>query len=123
MKNPSSKITLSRGVDDLAADDFRRANPRFQGDNLAQNLELVDRVTRLAVQRGATPGQLALAWVLAQGDDVVPIPGTKRRAYLHENLEAVHVHLSEDELRALDEAAPRGAAAGDRYSDMSTVRR
>jgi aryl-alcohol dehydrogenase-like predicted oxidoreductase len=112
-----------RGVDDLAADDFRRANPRFQGDNLAQNLELVDRVTRLAVQRGATPGQLALAWVLAQGDDVVPIPGTKRRAYLHENLEAVHVHLSEDELRALDEAAPRGAAAGDRYSDMSTVRR
>jgi aryl-alcohol dehydrogenase-like predicted oxidoreductase len=112
-----------RRPEDLAPDDFRRHNPRFQGDNLVKNLELVDKVTALAHQRGVTPAQVALAWVLAQGDDVVPIPGTKRRTYLMENLDAVHLKLSNDELRALDEAAPRGSTAGDRYADMSTVRR
>ena len=112
-----------RRPEDLAPDDFRRHNPRFQGDNLVKNLELVDKVTALAHQRGVTPAQVALAWVLAQGHDVVPIPGTKRRTYLIENLDAVHLKLSNDELRALDEAAPRGSTAGDRYADMSTVRR
>ena len=112
-----------RRPEDLAPDDFRRHNPRFQGDNLVNNLELVDKVTALAHQRGVTPAQVALAWVLAQGHDVVPIPGTKRRTYLMENLDAVHLKLSNDELRALDEAAPRGSTAGDRYADMSTVRR
>ena len=107
----------------LAPDDFRRHNPRFQGDNLVKNPELVDKVTALARQRGVTPAQVALAWVLVQGDDVIPIPGTKRRTYLMENLDAVHLKLSDDELRALDEAAPRGSTAGDRYADMSTVRR
>ncbi len=112
-----------RRPEDLAPDDFRRHNTRFQGDNLVKNLELVDKVTALAHQRGVTPAQVALAWVLAQGHDVVPIPGTKRRTYLMENLDAVHLKLSNDELRALDEAAPRGSTAGDRYADMSTVRR
>ena len=112
-----------RSLDDLAPDDFRRANPRFQGDNFRKNLELVDRVTELADQLGVKPGQVALAWVLAQGDDVVPIPGTKRRTYLQENIDAVNVKLSEDEIRALDEAAPRGATAGERYADMTFIRR
>ena len=112
-----------RSLGDLAPDDFRRNNPRFQGDNLHKNLELVDRVKQLADGRGVKPGQVALAWVLAQGDDVVPIPGTKRRTYLQENLDAVNVKLSDDEMRALDEAAPKGATAGDRYPDMSTVRK
>jgi aryl-alcohol dehydrogenase-like predicted oxidoreductase len=112
-----------RNLDDLAPDDFRRNNPRFQGDNLRKNLELVDRVTQLADQLGVKPGQVALAWVLAQGDDVVPIPGTKRRTYLHENIDAVNVKLSEDEIRALDEAAPIGATAGERYPDMTFIRR
>ena len=112
-----------RSLDDLAPDDFRRANPRFQGDNFRKNLELVDRVTQLADQLGVKPGQVALAWVLAQGDDVVPIPGTKRRTYLHENIDAVNVKLSEDEIRALDEAAPIGATAGERYPDMTFIRR
>jgi aryl-alcohol dehydrogenase-like predicted oxidoreductase len=111
-----------RNLDDLAPDDFRRNNPRFQGDNLRKNLELVDKVEQLADQLGVKPGQVALAWVLAQGDDVVPIPGTKRRTYLHENIDAVNVKLSEDEIRVLDEAAPSGATAGDRYPDMTFIR-
>jgi aryl-alcohol dehydrogenase-like predicted oxidoreductase len=111
-----------RSVDDLAPDDLRRQLPRFQGDNFRHNLELVDRVTRLAEQRAVKPGQVALAWLLAQGDDVVPIPGTKRRTYLKENISAVDVALSHDDLRALDEAVPGGATAGDRHPDMSTVR-
>jgi aryl-alcohol dehydrogenase-like predicted oxidoreductase len=102
--------------DDLAADDFRRDNPRFQGANFAKNLQLVDRVTQLATQKGCTPGQLALAWVMAQGDDIVPIPGTKRRAFLDENLGAERVQLSKQELAAIDEIAPKGAAAGERYA-------
>jgi aryl-alcohol dehydrogenase-like predicted oxidoreductase len=111
-----------RSVDDLAEDDFRRVNPRFQGDNFDRNLELVDKVTALAAEKGVTPGQLAIAWVLAQGDDVVPIPGTKRVAYLEENLGAAHVELTADDLRQIDEVAPKGVAVGDRYADMSVVR-
>jgi aryl-alcohol dehydrogenase-like predicted oxidoreductase len=98
--------------DDFDADDFRRGNPRFQGENFARNLELVDAVGRLAADKGCTPSQLALAWVLAQGDDVVPIPGTKRRAYLEENVGAVDVELSADDLARLDRL---GTAAGARY--------
>jgi len=110
-----------RSLDDLDEDDFRRNNPRFEGENFERNMELVERVEEIAAEKEVTAGQLALAWVLAQGDDLVPIPGTKRRAYLEENVAATEIELSEDELRRLDEAAPRGAAAGDRYADMSPV--
>jgi len=112
-----------RSVDDLDADDFRRHSPRFSDENFAANLELVERVRELAQEREVTSGQLALAWVLAQGDDVVPIPGTKRRSYLEENVAAAEITLTEDELARIDAAAPAGAAAGDRYSDMSLVNR
>jgi aryl-alcohol dehydrogenase-like predicted oxidoreductase len=96
-------------------------DPRFQGQNLQSNLELVERVRAIAEEKGVTPGQLALAWVLAQGDDIAPIPGTKRVAYLEENAGALDVRLGADDLRRLDEAAPRGAAAGERYADMSSI--
>ncbi len=109
--------------DDFAPDDFRRNNPRFQGENFRRNLELVQRVKEIASEQNCSPGQLALAWVLHQGDDVVPIPGTKRRKYLEENVEATEVHLSQEDLARIDEAAPAGAAAGDRYPDMSAVNR
>jgi aryl-alcohol dehydrogenase-like predicted oxidoreductase len=112
-----------RSVDELPEDDFRRHNPRFQGENFDRNLDLVDRVEELAAEKGVTPGQLALAWVLAQGEDIVPIPGTKHRLYLEQNVAAVEVELSEDELRRIDEVAPQGAAAGDRYADMSPLNR
>jgi len=112
-----------RSLDDLAPDDFRRSNPRFQGENFQRNLDLVDRVEEIAREQGVTPGQLALAWVLAQGDDVVPIPGTKRVRYLEENVAAVGVRLTEDDLARLEEAFPKGATAGDRYPDMSTIDR
>ncbi len=112
-----------RTVDDFEPTDFRRHSPRFQGENFAKNLELVDRVREVAATRGVTASQLALAWVLAQGPDVVPIPGTKRLAYLEENLGALDVVLSAADLAALDAAAPIGAAAGARYADMSTVNR
>jgi len=95
--------------------------PRFQGENLAANLVLVDRVRQLADEKGVTPGQLALAWVLAQGEDVVPIPGTKRVRYLEENVGAADVTLSPDEVAALSTAVPRGAVRGARYGDMSTI--
>jgi aryl-alcohol dehydrogenase-like predicted oxidoreductase len=108
---------------DLAEDDFRRHNPRFQGENFQRNLDLVERVKELASEHNCTPGQLALAWVLHQGDDIVPIPGTKRRRYLEENIEAVDIKLSPEDLARIDEAAPMGAAAGDRYPDMSSVNR
>jgi aryl-alcohol dehydrogenase-like predicted oxidoreductase len=108
---------------DFAPDDFRRNNPRFQGANFARNLELVERVRQIAREKDCTPGQLALAWVLAQGDDVVPIPGTKRRKYLEENAAAVDLELNPDDLARIDEAAPVGVAAGDRYPDMSAVNR
>jgi aryl-alcohol dehydrogenase-like predicted oxidoreductase len=110
-----------RTPEDLPEDDFRRHHPRFQGENFQRNLELVERVQAIAEERGVTPGQLALAWVLHQGDDLVPIPGTKRVRYLEENVAAADVALSEEDLRRLDEAAPVGATAGDRYADMSPI--
>jgi aryl-alcohol dehydrogenase-like predicted oxidoreductase len=102
-------------IDDLAPDDFRRYSPRFQGDNLQANLTIVERVREIADDVGCTPVQLALAWLLHQGDDVVPIPGTKRVAYVEENAEAADISLSADHLAALDEAMPVGVAAGQRY--------
>ncbi len=101
--------------DDFGPDDFRRGNPRFQGDNFDRNLRLVEEVRRLATSKGCTTGQLALAWVMAQGDDVVPIPGTKRRSYLEENLGAADVDLLPADLERLAEIAPLGVAAGTRY--------
>ncbi|MGH9136544.1 MAG: aldo/keto reductase [Acidimicrobiales bacterium] len=110
--------------DDFEADDFRRFLPRFQGDNFAKNLALVDEVRHLARDKRCTPAQLALAWLQAQGDDVVPIPGTKRRGYLEENVAAVRdVALTPDDLATLDAIAPLGVAAGDRYPDMGWVNR
>ena len=103
--------------DDFGPDDYRRHNPRFQGAAFQQNLELVGRVRELAAAKGATPGQVALAWVLSRGDDVVPIPGTKRRTYLEENLGALEVTLDAGDLASLDELVP----AGDRYPDMAFV--
>jgi aryl-alcohol dehydrogenase-like predicted oxidoreductase len=108
-------------LDDFAPDDFRRYNPRFMGENFAKNLDLVEQVRKLAADKGCTPGQLALAWVLAQGDDVAPIPGTKRVRYLEENVGALDVTLSAAELAAIDAAFPIDAAAGDRYADMSPI--
>jgi aryl-alcohol dehydrogenase-like predicted oxidoreductase len=103
--------------DDLAADDYRRMSPRFQGDNFQKNLDLVARVEAIARDKRCTPGQLALAWVLAQWDDIVPIPGTKRRRYLEENLGALDVTLSPADLARIDEVMPSGAAAGMRYPE------
>jgi aryl-alcohol dehydrogenase-like predicted oxidoreductase len=103
--------------EDLAADDFRRSSPRFQGENFQKNLDLVTRVQQLAKEKGCTPSQLALAWVLAQGKDIVPIPGTKRRPYLEDNAGAVHVQLSAEDLREIDKVFPSGAAAGPRYAE------
>jgi aryl-alcohol dehydrogenase-like predicted oxidoreductase len=114
-----------RSLEDLPDDDSRRAGrfPRFEGENFQRNLELVERVRQIAEEKAITPGQLALAWVLAQGEQIVPIPGTKRRSYLEENAAAAAVQLTEEELRRIDEIAPLGAGAGDRYADMSTVHR
>lgn len=108
-----------RRIEDLAPDDWRRTSPRFQGDNLQRNLELVGRIRDVAMQKQCTPAQLALAWLLAQGEDIVPIPGTKRRAYLEENAGAFEVALTEDDLARLAEAAPPGAAIGARYPEMA----
>jgi aryl-alcohol dehydrogenase-like predicted oxidoreductase len=102
--------------EDLAADDFRRMNPRFQGANFEKNLELVRRVESLARAKSCLPSQLALAWVLAQGDDMVPIPGTTRRKHLEENVGALDVSLTAADLSSIDEAAPKGVAAGERYT-------
>jgi aryl-alcohol dehydrogenase-like predicted oxidoreductase len=104
-------------VEDLAPDDFRRYSPRLQEENFAKNLALVARVEEIAAARGCTAAQLALAWVLAQGEDVVPIPGTKRRRYLEEDLGALNVRLSAEDLARLDAACPPGAAAGPRYPE------
>jgi len=109
--------------DDLAEDDFRRYNPRFQGENFERNLELVQRVKEMAAEHDCSPGQLALAWVMHQGQDVVPIPGTKRRSYLQENVDASELSLSDEDRQRIDELAPIGVAAGDRYADMSSVNR
>jgi aryl-alcohol dehydrogenase-like predicted oxidoreductase len=102
---------------DLAPDDYRRSSPRFQGDNFAKNMELVTRVETIAKEKKCQPAQLALAWVLAQGNDIVPIPGTKRRSYLEENVAAIVVKLTNDDLVRLDELMPQGAAAGPRYPE------
>jgi aryl-alcohol dehydrogenase-like predicted oxidoreductase len=107
--------------DDFEEGDFRRNNPRFQGENFQKNLELVERVKEIADEKGATPGQLALAWVLAQGDDIVPIPGTTKVRNLEENAAAAEIELTDDDLRGLDEAAPKGITAGDRYPNMSSI--
>jgi aryl-alcohol dehydrogenase-like predicted oxidoreductase len=101
--------------EDLAADDYRRQSPRFQGDNFQRNLDLVARIQQIAKEKRCTPAQLALAWVLAQGKDIVPIPGTKRVKYLEENVGALNVELTPEDLRRIDEAAPKGVAAGTRY--------
>jgi len=107
--------------EDIPEDDFRRHNPRFQGENFTRNMTIVERVRAIADEKGITPAQLALAWVHHQGQDVVPIPGTKRRRYLEENVVATEVQLTDEDLRRLDEAAPPGVTAGDRYPDMSSV--
>lgn len=108
-----------RRPEDLAEDDFRRSNPRFQGENFARNLALVEKVSELAAQKGVKPSQLALAWVLAQGEHIVPIPGTKRRRYLEENVVAAEIALSVAELAAIEAVFPLSAAAGDRYGAES----
>jgi aryl-alcohol dehydrogenase-like predicted oxidoreductase len=110
-----------RSADDLAEDDFRRNHPRFQGDNFERNWDLLDEVRAIAREKGVADAQLALAWVLSRDDDVVPIPGTKRRRYLEENVGAVDVELTDDELDRIEAAFPKGAAAGERYADMSTI--
>ena len=109
----SGRIT---SPDDFGADDFRRNHPRFTGENFDRNLELVARVRELAAGKGITPSQLAIAWVLAQGGDVVPIPGTKRRRYLEENAVALEVELTAEDLAAIEEVTPKGSAAGERYT-------
>jgi aryl-alcohol dehydrogenase-like predicted oxidoreductase len=107
-----------RKFEDLAADDFRRNSPRFQGENFQKNLDLVAHVEQIAKEKNCTSGQLALAWLLAQGEDIIPIPGTKRRKYLEENIAAMDVNLSAADLQRLDEVAPKGAASGDRYNQV-----
>lgn len=106
-----------RKFEDLPADDYRRNSPRFQGENFQKNLDLLRRVDEMAQQKKCTPSQLALAWVLAQGEDIVPIPGTKRRKYLEENVAALDVKLTKDDLQGIDEVFPPEAAAGDRYPE------
>ena len=110
---------------DFAPDDYRQHSPRFQGENFTKNLELVERIKAIAAEKQATASQLALAWVLAQGDDLVPIPGTKRRTYLEENIAALDLKLTADDLKRIDEVAPKGVASGDRYptSMMGAVNR
>ncbi|MBW5892907.1 aldo/keto reductase [Pectobacterium polaris] len=108
-----------RSPDDLAADDFRRTNPRFSGENFGKNLQLVEKINQLAQEKQVTPSQLALAWVLAQGEHIVPIPGTKRRRYLEENVAALDVTLTKEELAAIDAIFPPDAAAGERYGKES----
>jgi len=111
-----------RSQNDLEAGDFRRNNPRFQADNLQRNLAIVDRITRIAAEKNCTPAQLALAWLLAQGKDIVPIAGTRRRKYLDENLGALSVTLNAADLARIDQAAPAGVTAGDRYSPEAMKR-
>jgi aryl-alcohol dehydrogenase-like predicted oxidoreductase len=114
-----------RTIDDLPADDYRRNSPRFQGENFQRNLDLVRHIEELARAKGCTPSQLALAWLLARGEDIVPIPGTKRVKYLEENVGALEVRLTAADLRRIDDIAPRGVAAGARYHEagMQTVNR
>jgi aryl-alcohol dehydrogenase-like predicted oxidoreductase len=110
---------------DLSEDDWRHTNPRFQGESFTRNLQLAEHVKNLAERKGCSPAQLALAWVLAQGEDIVPIPGTKRVRYLEDNLGALHVRLSADELAQIDKLFPPGIAEGERYAEpmMALVNR
>jgi aryl-alcohol dehydrogenase-like predicted oxidoreductase len=110
-----------RSPDDFEEGDFRTNHPRFQGENFQRNLDLVERVKAIADEKDCTPGQLALAWVLRRGEDVVPIPGTKRVPYLEENAAAAGVELTDEDIARLDEVAPMGVAAGERYADMSSI--
>jgi aryl-alcohol dehydrogenase-like predicted oxidoreductase len=112
-----------RSIDDLEVDDYRRRSPRFAGENFQKNLDLVKKIEQIARKKNLTPSQLALAWVLHRGEDIVPIPGTKHVKYVEENASAVNVKLSKEELNEIDAIAPKGSAAGDRYPDMSTVNR
>jgi aryl-alcohol dehydrogenase-like predicted oxidoreductase len=108
-------------IDDLGPTDYRRQSPRFQGENFERNLDLVRRIEEIARSKGVTPAQLAIAWVLAQGDDIVPIPGSKSIGHLEENIAAADIELTPDDLVQIDEAAPKGVAAGDRYPSMAAV--
>ncbi len=110
-----------RRVEDLPKDDHRLNMPRFQAENFQKNVAIVERITAIAAGKSVTPAQIALAWVLAQGQDIVPIPGTKRRAYLEQNVAALGVRLTSEDLRGINEIAPKGIAASDRYADMSRV--
>jgi aryl-alcohol dehydrogenase-like predicted oxidoreductase len=126
----SSPSPLGRGFltgqfkkfEDLAPNDFRRHSPRFQGENFQKNLQLVERIQQIAAEKRCTSAQLALAWVLAQGQNLVPIPGTKRRKYLDDNLGALDVSISPVDLARIDEIAPRGIAAGPRYPEEAMKR-
>jgi len=120
--SPLGRGFLTGTVRDLPADDMRRfISPRFENENMEANLKVVDRIRAIAQEKGITPSQLALAWVLAQGKDMVPIPGTKRRTYLEENVAAAGIRLSKSDLARIEEAAPKGFAAGGRYRDMSSI--
>ncbi|MEM1255429.1 MAG: aldo/keto reductase [Cyanobacteria bacterium P01_H01_bin.21] len=110
-------------LEDLAKDDYRRHSPRFQGENFAKNLAVVEQVTGLAKEKGVSTSQLAIAWLLAKGDDIVPIPGTKRRQYLEENAAAVNIQLTAEDIQRIEAVAPQGISAGERYPDMSSVNR
>ena len=112
-----------RSVDDLDPDDWRRNNPRFQGQNFQRNLDLVAKIEEIAREKGVTPAQLAIAWVMAQGEDIVPIPGSKSRKHLEENAAAAEIELTREELARIDAVAPKGVAVGDRYPNMATVNR
>jgi aryl-alcohol dehydrogenase-like predicted oxidoreductase len=112
-----------KSVDDLEANDYRRRSPRLQGENFRKNLDVVAKIEEIAREKGVTPSQLALAWVLHRGKDIVPIPGTKRVRFLEENVGALAAQLTAEELQRIDEVAPKGITAGDRYPDMSTVNR
>ncbi|MFL6248093.1 MAG: aldo/keto reductase [Thermoanaerobaculia bacterium] len=112
-----------KSIDDLEENDYRRRSPRLQGDNFRKNLDVVAKIEEIAREKNVTPSQLAIAWVLHRGNDIVPIPGTKHVRYLEENAGGLDVKLSADEMRRIDEVAPKGITAGDRYPDMSTVNR
>ncbi|MDJ0798338.1 MAG: aldo/keto reductase [Calothrix sp. MO_167.B12] len=112
-----------KSPNDIPEDDYRRHSPRFQGENFNKNLAVVEQVQEIAKAKGVTPIQLAIAWLLAQGNDIVPIPGTKRRKYLEENVAAADIILTPEELKQIEAVAPQGVAAGDRYPDMSRVNR
>ena len=121
--SPLGRGELTGALEITAGDDFRQSSPRFQAENRQRNLELVERAKQIAADAGCTPAQLALAWVLQRGNDVVPIPGTRRTSRIEENAAAVDIELTADQLNALDELFPPGATAGERYADMTPVER